>query len=101
MNKTVDRLICRIAIFLVAIGLSLTSPAPFAPAAAADFVMKFGTATFNESQHQFIKFYKEAVEKASGGRIEVGSLSAQRARTDPAHDRWAAARHDRSLYRTG
>lgn len=45
---------------------------PFAPAAAADFIMKFGTATFNEPQHQFIKFYKEALEKASGGRIEVG-----------------------------
>ncbi len=42
-----------------------------APAAAADFVMKFGTATINETQHQFIKFYKEEVEKASGGRIEV------------------------------
>jgi TRAP-type transport system periplasmic protein len=42
------------------------------PAAAAEFTMKFGTATFNESQHQYIKFYKEAVEKASNGRIEVG-----------------------------
>jgi TRAP-type transport system periplasmic protein len=42
------------------------------PAPAAEFVMKFGTATFNESQHQYIKFYKEAVEKASNGRIEVG-----------------------------
>jgi TRAP-type transport system periplasmic protein len=40
-------------------------------AAAADFVMKVGTATINETQHQFIKFYKEEVEKASGGRIEV------------------------------
>ena len=45
--------------------------APAAPATAADFVMKFGTATMNETQHQFIKFYKEEVEKASGGRIEV------------------------------
>ena len=43
---------------------------------AADFVMKFGTATFNESQHQYIKFYKEALEKASGGRIEVGIIPA-------------------------
>jgi TRAP-type C4-dicarboxylate transport system substrate-binding protein len=34
--------------------------------------MKFGTATFNDTQHQFIKFYKEALEKASKGRIEVG-----------------------------
>ena len=33
--------------------------------------MKVGTATINETQHQFIKFYKEEVEKASGGRIEV------------------------------
>ena len=33
--------------------------------------MKFGTATMNETQHQYIKFYKEEVEKASGGRIEV------------------------------
>src|SRR6202167_959092 len=41
------------------------------PATAADFVLKFGTATMNETQHQFIKFYKEEVEKASGGRIEV------------------------------
>ena len=41
------------------------------PAKAADFVMKFGTPTINEGQHQFLKFYKEEVEKASGGRIEV------------------------------
>ena len=42
------------------------------PAAAApQFVMKFGTATLNEGQHQFLKFYKEQVEKASDGRIEV------------------------------
>src|SRR5579863_8937168 len=44
---------------------------PTAPATAADFVMKFGTATMNEGQHQFLKFYKEEVERASGGRIEV------------------------------
>ena len=41
-------------------------------ASAAEFTMKFGTATFNDTQHQFIKFYKEALEKASNGRIEVG-----------------------------
>jgi TRAP-type C4-dicarboxylate transport system substrate-binding protein len=41
------------------------------PAQAADVVLKFGTATINETQHQFIKFYKEEVEKNSGGRIEV------------------------------
>jgi len=50
---------------------ALTCVAPIVPATAADFVMKFGTATMNEGQHQFLKFYKEEVEKASGGRIEV------------------------------
>lgn len=44
---------------------------PLTPAIAAQYVMKFGTATMNETQHQFIKFYKTALEKASGGRIEV------------------------------
>jgi len=33
--------------------------------------MKIGTATINETQHQFIKFYKEEIERASAGRIEV------------------------------
>jgi TRAP-type transport system periplasmic protein len=42
-----------------------------APARSAEFVLKFGTATQNETQHQFIKFYKEALEAASQGRIEV------------------------------
>src|SRR5579862_3409971 len=51
--------------------LALPCLAPTAPAAAADFVMKMGCATMNEGQHQFLKFYKEEVEKASGGRIEV------------------------------
>src|ERR1700692_974351 len=51
--------------------LALACLAPAAPAVAADFVMKFGCATLNEGQHQFLKFYKEEVEKASGGRIEV------------------------------
>ena len=41
------------------------------PARAAEFTMKFGTATINESQHQFLIYYKEALEKNSKGRIEV------------------------------
>src|SRR6202140_790759 len=50
---------------------ALTCAAPSSPAASAEYVMKFGTATINETQHQFIKDYKEALEKASGRRIEV------------------------------
>src|SRR6202166_1417259 len=55
----------------VAAAAALACLAPITPAGAADFVLKFGTATINETQHQFIKFYKEELEKASGGRIEV------------------------------
>ena len=50
--------------------VALACLVPAVPAAGADFVMKFGTPTMNEAQHQFLKFYKEEVEKASGGRIE-------------------------------
>jgi TRAP-type C4-dicarboxylate transport system substrate-binding protein len=56
-----------------AIGFAALTFALFSgPAGAAEFTMKFGTATFNETQHEYIKMYKEALEKASGGRIEVG-----------------------------
>jgi TRAP-type C4-dicarboxylate transport system substrate-binding protein len=55
----------------IAFAAALAWCAPSLPATAADYVMKFGTATINETQHQFIKFYKEELEKASGGRIEV------------------------------
>jgi len=55
----------------VALVAALACLAPGASAGAAEVVMKFGTATMNEGQHQFLKFYKEEVEKASGGRIEV------------------------------
>jgi TRAP-type C4-dicarboxylate transport system substrate-binding protein len=51
--------------------VGLAAVAAASPAAAADFVMKYGAATMNEGQHQFLKFYKEDLEKASGGRIEV------------------------------
>jgi TRAP-type transport system periplasmic protein len=55
---------------LTAIGVVLA--AGFATSAAAqNFTMKFGTATVNEPQHEYIKLYKEEVEKASGGRIKV------------------------------
>jgi TRAP-type C4-dicarboxylate transport system substrate-binding protein len=55
----------------VALAAVLACFAPLGPALAAAVVMKFGTATMNEGQHQFLKFYKEEVEKASAGRIEV------------------------------
>ena len=33
--------------------------------------MKFGTATVNEPQHEYIKFYKDEIEQRSGGKIKV------------------------------
>lgn len=59
----------RVRIFAFA-ALSLLAQS-VTPARSAEFVLKFGTATQNETQHQFIKFYKEALEAASHGRIEV------------------------------
>jgi TRAP-type C4-dicarboxylate transport system substrate-binding protein len=38
---------------------------------AQTFTMKFGTATVNEPQHEYIKIYKEEIEQRSGGRIKV------------------------------
>jgi TRAP-type C4-dicarboxylate transport system substrate-binding protein len=60
---------CKVLAFGAAVALGLVISA--ARTSAADFVMKFGTATINETQHQFIKFYKDEVERASGGRIQV------------------------------
>jgi TRAP-type C4-dicarboxylate transport system substrate-binding protein len=57
-----------LAIGLAALALAFAGGSS---ARAAEFVMKMGTATQNETQHQFLKMYKEALEKASGGRIEV------------------------------
>ena len=57
------------AAFAVAAALACLVAA--APATAAEFVMKFGSPTINETQHQFLRYYKEEVEKNSGGRIEV------------------------------
>ena len=41
------------------------------PALAADFTMKIGFATMNDIQHQWANWYREGVEAASRGRIEV------------------------------
>jgi TRAP-type transport system periplasmic protein len=38
---------------------------------AQTFTMKFGTATVNEPQHEYIKIYKEEIERRSSGRIKV------------------------------
>src|SRR6476469_2985629 len=42
-----------------------------APARAQDFTMKFATQTLNDMQHEYIKVYKTALEKATNNRIKV------------------------------
>jgi TRAP-type C4-dicarboxylate transport system substrate-binding protein len=51
---------------------ALALPAVFtsARAQANTYVMKLGTATINEAQHQWCKWFVEMVEKDSGGRIK-------------------------------
>src|SRR6185312_10531344 len=70
MSKQSIAAAARALLAVAALGAAAIALHPSA-AAAADFVMKFGTATMNETQHQYIKFYKEALEAASKGRIEV------------------------------
>ena len=62
--KTGFRLPITAASIALASGLATT-------ALAQGFVMKFGTATVNDPQHEYIKIYKEEIEQRSGGRIKV------------------------------
>ena len=57
---------------LAAAGACIVSMAftPGAPRAAETYVMKLGTATINESQHEWCKRFAATVEKDSGGRIK-------------------------------
>jgi TRAP-type transport system periplasmic protein len=57
-----------IVLLLVAFGLGAGGTAP---ARAQDFVMKFATQTINDMQHEYIKVYKGALEKATNNRIKV------------------------------
>jgi len=54
----------------LAVGVAFAACAGTA-ATAQNFTMKFGTATVNEPQHEYIKFYKEEIEQRSGGKIKV------------------------------
>ena len=50
--------------------LALLLPGTGAARAAETYVMKIGTATINESQHEWCKRFAAMVEKDSGGRIK-------------------------------
>jgi TRAP-type transport system periplasmic protein len=57
----------RYSILALFVGLTLGA----APARSQDFVMKFATQTINDMQHEYIKMYKVALEKATNNRIKV------------------------------
>lgn len=51
--------------------LAMLAAAPATPQAQEPIVMKIGTSTINDSQHEWMKLYKAAIEERSGGRISV------------------------------
>lgn len=59
------RACCALAVFAVAGTLATSAAAQTAPN-----VMKLSTATINDSQHEWMKIFAAAVEKASNGRIK-------------------------------
>src|ERR1700761_9253133 len=66
----IRRTVSALALAAFAVTPFAIAPAP-ARAADAPIVMKIGTATLNDMQHEFMKRYMEAVNKDSKGRISV------------------------------
>ena len=61
----------RISVLAAAGALAVLLPSGIGAARAAEtYVMKIGTATINESQHEWCKRFTAMVEKDSGGRIK-------------------------------
>ena len=65
-NSALNRLVRRLAGSVAAAGLMFA-----AGPSQAQVVMKFATLTINDVQHEYIKVYKEELEKATGGKIKV------------------------------
>ena len=61
----------RIVVIAASLLLILSAAAMTAPAQAAEYTLKFGTATINDMQHQYGLMFKETLEKATNGRIDV------------------------------
>ena len=65
-GTALNRLVRFFACGIGAAGVALT-----AVPSQAQVVMKFATLTINDVQHEYIKVYKEELEKATGGKIKV------------------------------
>jgi TRAP-type transport system periplasmic protein len=65
-------------------GLAMACTAPMeAQAQAAPIVMKLGTATINDAQHEWMKLFAAIVERDSGGRIKIEIYPASQLGTSP------------------
>ena len=58
---------CLATVIFVAVALAAFS----APSRSAEYTMKIGLVTLNDMQHNYARKYKEVLEKATNGRIEV------------------------------
>src|SRR5258707_12874492 len=61
-------------------------------ALAEGFVMKFGTATVNDPQHEYIKIYKEEMKQPSGGAGQGGEIHPPPTRPRTHRSRWPSSR---------
>jgi TRAP-type C4-dicarboxylate transport system substrate-binding protein len=76
MNNALSR---RLAGVATAVALAFIA----APASAQQVVMKLTTATINDGQHEWMKIYKERLEKAAGGKLKVDIFPAGQLGTIP------------------
>src|SRR5690348_2685517 len=60
-----------ITLIAAACGIGLMAAAPLPAAAQAPKIMKIGTATLNDAQHEWMKRFAAAVDQDSKGRIKV------------------------------
>jgi len=77
MNRSMSRLIgvCAIALEGVLPGSALAQGAPS--------VMKLGTATINDSQHEWMKRFAALIDQSAGGRIKVEIYPTSQLGTNP------------------
>src|SRR6478736_10404978 len=70
MHAIRDTLLATMGVAFAGGLMALGSAAPAQAQADKTFVMKMGVATINDTQHEWLRRYVAAVEKASNGRIK-------------------------------
>ena len=65
------------------IGAALAASLAFAGSAAAQHVIKLGTATINDVQHEYLKRLAEQLNKAGGGKVKAEVYPAEQLGSNP------------------